>query len=389
MNFHRNTIAFFAICFLTPIVTFAQEGQQHTYSVQNWWNPNLDKFSPIVQGDGKISFNIRAPRASQVTLVFGEWDVVHQTMHKNDDGIWNITIGPIAPGIYAYHFDVDGIKVPDWANPIVKTGTELYSSVVEVSGKDQPRFDEFRNIEYGVLQLLTYMSTPLKKMKGVTVYLPAQYFEQPHKTFPTLYLRHGGGDDENSWSSASGRAHVILENLIADGKADPMVVVMTNGMTDGSWAGGSSKEGVNLLADELFHDIVPLVESRYRVRREKEMRAIAGLSMGGGQAYIIGLGNLDKFSWIGEFSSGLLSDTNFDINDRVPSILDDPKEINRQLRLLWVGCGIDDDRYHGHLQFKENLEKLSVKHMFWAEKGGHEWSVWRNQLYEFYQLLFK
>src|SRR5690606_11865024 len=172
----------------------------------------------------------------------------------------------------------------------------------------------------------------------------------------------GGGDDEASWSSPAGQAHILLENLVNAQKAVPMIVVMTNGMTDGTWAGGSSKEAMEILEEELLMDVIPLVEQTYRTKPGKENRAIAGLSMGGGQAYVMGLRNLDKFSWIGEFSSGLLSDTSFDINERAPDILEHPAKINDQLYVLWIGCGKDDDRYQGHLAFHSDLMTRGINH---------------------------
>ena len=187
------------------------------------------------------------------------------------------------------------------------------------------------------------------------VYVPVQYERQQNRYFPVLYLRHGGGNNESSWVK-DGRAAIIMDNLIAEGKAVPMLVVMSNGLTDGSWAGGSSVEGMKILEEELLKDIIPLIESRYRVKKEQSGRAIAGLSMGGGQSFVIGLRNLDKFSAIGQFSSGLLSDKNFNFKEYISDFPSDPEVVNDSLSLIWISCGEKDTRYQGHLDFVNELK---------------------------------
>jgi enterochelin esterase-like enzyme len=359
-----------------------------TYSVQSFWNASEASFSPTISSDNKITFRLKAPKANDVNLLFGEWDIKPQKMSRDTAGNWAITIGPVAPGIYAYQFSVDGHLTIDLSNPSIKSGTEIYGSMVEIPGKT-PRFDQVQNVAHGTLKMHRYLSTPLKKLRGLYVYLPAGYDENTSTRYPVLYLRHGGGDNESSWSQIAGRADIILENLIAAKEALPMIIVMTNGLTDGSWAGGSSKEGMESLEAELLKDVMPLIEKNYRTIAKKESRAIAGLSMGGGQAYVMGLKNLGKFSWIGEFSSGLLSDTSFNINDRAPGLFKNPESINKQLKLLWIGCGTDDPRIPGHISFSNNLRKLNIKHEVHNIPGGHEWRVWREELAAFMKKLFK
>ena len=187
-----------------------------------------------------------------------------------------------------------------------------------------PRFDEVRNVPHGALQIRTYTSTPLKESRKLYVYTPPQYDTEPGRRFPVLYLRHGSGDNEENWSD-TGRAGVILDNLIAQHKAVPMIIVMPNGDTDGSWAGGSSPEGIELLTQELLTDIIPMIDRTYRVARGRENRAITGLSMGGGQAFTMGLKHMDMFAWVGEFSSGLVSDTEFQLEKYLPGFLEHPR----------------------------------------------------------------
>ena len=362
--------------------------QENNYTVQGWWGPASPPFSPAVSTDGSIIFRTKAPNARVVSLHLGEWDIKPIKMQRDSGGVWSTKVLNIKPGIYSYLFDVDGVKTPDFANPLTKTGTEFYSSIVEVPG-NPARLDEEQNVPHGTMHIVKYQSTPLKKTRAMYIFLPNEYKNQPKRKFPVLYLRHGGGDNESSWSQAAGKADIILENLIAAKKAEPMIIVMTNGLTDGSWAGGSSKEGMEALEEELLKDVIPLIESDYRVKSNKEDRAIAGLSMGGGQAFIIGLRNLDKFAWIGEFSSGLLSDRSFDINERAPGVFKNPETVNKQLKLLYLACGTEDPRIDGHRELDKKLTKSKIRHEYHESPGGHEWQVWRTHLASFMQKLFK
>ena len=216
---------------------------------------------------------------------------------------------------------------------------------------------------HGAIQIRTYTSTPLKKIRRLYVYTPPQYDLEPGRRFPVLYLRHGSGDNEENWSD-TGRAGVILDNLIAEHKAVPMLIVMPNGDTDGSWAGGSSPEGIEILTQELLTDIVPMIEKNYRTAPGRENRAITGLSMGGGQAFTMGLKHLDMFAWVGEFSSGLVSDTEFHLDKYLPGFLEDPKAANSKLRLLYLSCGTNDPRYPGQLDLADLLKAHDI-HYVW------------------------
>lgn len=328
--------------------------ENNTFSTQGWWKPAEAPFSPVVGNDRSIVFRVKAPEARTVTLLFDEWDVRKIPMLRDSAGVWSATVGPVEPRVYQYKFRIDGFETIDPVNPAVKAGTTVYGSVVEVPGTNAPRFDEASLPDGGEVHTLTYRSTPLGRMRTMRVYVPRTAVEHPDRKFPVLYLRHGGGDNENSWI-ADGRAAVILDNLIAGGKAVPMYVVMTNGLTDGSWAGGSTPEGIAALEKELLTDVIPRIEKRYRVHADKRHRAIAGLSMGGGQAYVIG----------------------------------DPARINRELELLWISCGTKDPRYRGHLDTAEELRRRGVRFEFHEGPWGHEWQFWRLQLHDFAQRIFK
>jgi enterochelin esterase family protein len=292
----------------------------------------------------------------------------------------------VEPGLYQYTFVADGLRTVDLENPAIKVGQAVDASVVEVPGTP-PRFDQVQNVPHGALEYLQYQSTPLHRLRGLCVYLPPGYQAAGRHRYPVLYLRHGGGDNENSWSR-DGRAGVILENLLARHEAVPMLMVMTDGMVDGTWASGSSPEGIKLLDEELLQDVIPLMEKNYRVQSKARSRAIAGLSMGGGQAFLIGLHHPEAFCWVGEFSSGLLSDVNFRLDQQVPGA-QSAATLNRQFRLLWLGCGQDDPRYPGHRNLDDLLTQRGIEHEFHDRPGGHEWKVWRGELHDFLEKLFQ
>jgi enterochelin esterase-like enzyme len=339
--------------------------------------------SPEVHADRTVTFRVRAPKASEVAVAFQGV----KPMAKDADGTWSLTVGPLEPEIYEYSFTVDGARVLDTANTLLKTGHALSGNLLEIPGTP-PRFDEVQDVPHGSLQVRTYTSTPLKRRRQLYVYLPPQYDSESARRFPVLYLRHGSGDDESTWS-LQGRAGVILENLIAQGKAVPMMIVMTNGDTDNTWAGGSSPEALDLLGKELLGDVIPLIEKNYRVTTNRANRAITGLSMGGGQAFTIGLKHLETFAWVGEFSSGLLSDTDFNLARHLPGLLDNSARANQQLKLLFLSCGTEDPRIPGHMDLMDALQAKQIRYVWYPTPGAHEWKVWRHSLAEFLPKLFR
>jgi enterochelin esterase family protein len=307
LSFNAAMKQLIAAAFASVFLLAAQDAQRpkNTYHSSGGASSTPRIVSPEVRPDRTIVFRLKAPDATRVTLSFAG----SKPMSKDDSGVWNATVGPVVPEIYQYNFVVDGVRILDPGNPNLKNGRAIDASVVEVLG-NPPRFDELQPVPHGALSIRTYLSTPLKKPRKLYVYTPPQYDLEPTRRFPVLYLRYGSGDNEENWSD-TGRAGVILDNLIAQHKAAPMIIVMPNGDTDGSWGGGSSPEGIELLSQELLSDIIPMIDRTYRVAPGRENRAMTGLSMGGGQAFTIGLKHLDLFAWVGEFSSGLVSDTEF------------------------------------------------------------------------------
>ncbi len=376
------------VCLMIFPLNISEAFGETKFSTDGWWKPAEPPFSPCVMDDASVVFRYKAPDAKSVTLLFDEWSMRKIPMVKDSAGVWSVHLYDVEPRLYQYKFLVDGIETIDPANPVVKAGTMVYGSVVEIPGINTKRFDELQYPDGGEIHTLTYQSTPLGMIRRMNVYVPREAIMHPEQKFPVLYLRHGGGDNENSWIN-DGKAAIIMDNLIHNNEATPMYVVMTNGLTDGSWAGGSTPEGITTLEEELLSDVIPHIESRYNVVAEKRGRAIAGLSMGGGQAYVIGLRNLDKFCAIGEFSSGILSDSNFDYERYAPGIISNPQGINDALELLWISCGTLDNRYDGHRDLIRDLKGRNVHFEYDEMEYGHEWQFWRLQLKEFASRIFK
>ena len=344
---------------------------------------------PEVHSDRSVTFRIDAPKANEVFLVLPgpASPTATQNQHvmtRDAKGVWSITIGPLETELYSYTFLVDGTQVIDPHNPFTTRGDNL-ASLVDVPGSP-PRFDEMRDVPHGTVHLLTYRSHSFNKGRNLFVYTPPQYDTQSHVRFPVLYLRHGATEHEDAWLT-SGRAGVILENLIAERKAVPMIIVMPFGENIGT--GGSSPEGIKLLYDELRDDIMPLIEKRFRTLTGRENRAIAGLSMGAGQAFTMGLSHLDTFAWIGEFSSGMVSDKDYRIETQFPSLVGEPAKLNSQLRLFFLSCGTEDPRYAGQLNLVDSLKRHRIDYIWYSTPGGHEWKVWRHALHDFLPRLFQ
>lgn len=236
-------------------------------------------------------------------------------------------------------------------------------------------FDARRaDIERGKLETVEYDSKTVGSKRKLVVYLPPGYSKD--NKYPVFYLLHGKGGNEKNWSTA-GKADVILDNLYADKKIVPMLVVMPNGTVPSP---GKTKDFTSGFENELLKDVIPTVEARYSVRTDRESRAVAGLSMGGGQALRIGLKHIDKFAWIGGFSSAIFGKANLG---------SDPAEVSKQVRVLWVSCGDTDTLMKMNQTFRASLEQQKVPHIWHVDSGGHTFPVWRNDLYLFSQLLFR
>jgi len=346
--------------------------------------------SPQVGEDRTVTFRIRAPEAKEVRLVSFEIPGISgksPVMQKDEKGLWSLTVGPVAPEIYEYWFQVDGVRMVDPGSPWVVANRQGARGFVDVPGpKDKPLAHDMRQAPHGSVAAHWYQSSVTGGLRRVHVYLPPDYPKEPTKRYPVLYLLHGMGDNDSHWVTI-GRANVILDNLIADGKAAPMIVAMPDGHARLATTGASDEERRRAAAafeDDLLKEVIPLVESNYRVLADREHRAIAGLSMGGGQALSIGLTRLDLFAYIGGFSSALRSR-----EDVVAELAKDVKRTNEQIRLLWIGCGTDDRLIEGSRQLAGALKEKGIKCQLRETPGGHQWMVWRRYLAEVAPLLFQ
>ena len=332
--------------------------------------------SPDVHADRTVTFRVRAAKASEV-LLNGEWKGGGKlAMTKDDQGVWSLTVGPLDPDLYGYSFSIDGLAVPDPANSVLKPMRSPRTSVVDVPG-DPPTLHDFQDVPHGTVRLHEYVSTALGRRRPLRVYTPPGY-DKDGASYPVLYLFHGSGDTEATWTSF-GRAHLIADNLLARKEAKPMIIVMPDGHA--ALVGGL--RNIELFGKDLLDDVMPFVEKAYRTKADREHRAIAGLSMGGGQSLTVGLNHLDRFAWVGGFSSAIPAP-----ETTMAPIFGDPGATNATLKLLWIACGKDDRLAEHATKFSELLKAKEIRHELKITEGNHSWPVWRRTLAEFLPLLF-
>lgn len=392
--------------------------------------------SPVVNADRTITFNYQAPSATKVTIG-GELDGKSHDLVKGDTGLWSVTIGPLVPDIYTYTFNVDGVVALDPRNYNTKYGNGGFPSatVVQVPG-DGPQFYDIKDVPHGEVRILPYVSKTMGGLaRTVWIYTPPGY--DKGKNYPVLYLLHGAGDIESGWTMI-GRANNIVDNLIAEKKAVPMVIVMPLGNAAQSFWGGPAKTAANpapaaaaapragaaaapapvaatgtapatpaapaagaapgrggaaagpatlqLFSREVIEELIPLIEKNYKVSKKADDRAISGMSMGGGQSINIAFSRPDLFRYVGLMSPA----ANGNIDTQYPAFVKDPAAINKQFKVLWMGLGKDDTLVGaGAKALDAALTKDGIKHDFVLGEGRHEWTVWRNHLRDFAPLLFK
>lgn len=344
--------------------------------------------SPEVHADGRVTVRLRAPKAAKVVLNSPEMQPVLEKgtkeLVRGDDGIWSVTVGPLPPGIYDYTFNVDGLTITDPSSPYVFGNRQGSRGYVEVPGpKGQPRHDEWRDVPHGSIHVHWYPSKTTSTLRRLHIYVPPGYAQDSARTYPVLYLLHGGGDNDSHWMHI-GRANVIADNLLADGKAVPMLIVMPDGhvgpmMRDKMSMEEFMKQRSEAFEHELLTDVIPLVESNYRVSKERQDRAVTGLSMGGGQALYVGLRNPERFAWVGSFSGAA---------GNPDALLTKLKSAPERPRLLWLAIGREDFLLKQNQQLVAALKQAGVEHEYRETPGAHRWSVWRLYLAEFLPRLF-
>jgi enterochelin esterase-like enzyme len=344
---------------------------------------------PRILPDNRVVFQVRAPNAGRVQINLGRL----YDLQKDDSGVWTATTAPQDPGFHYYSLVIDGVSVADPASESY-FGTGRVSSAIELpeSGVD---FYTVKDVPHGDLRSERYFSKVTTSWRRLFVYTPPGYDQNTDKKYPVLYIQHGGGEDETGWA-VQGRTDIILDNLIAAGKARPMLVVMANGNlpSAGGARGGYSSAAMAGFADELLNNILPFVESHYRVQADAGHRALAGLSMGGGQAFYVGLGHKDRFGSVGLFSTGLFGGINnnagrpFNAEEQMPGILTNAMSFNDSLKVFYISVGEQDPRLEPTKKAVEDFKAHGLKVEFASFHGGHEWQVWRKSLHDFAQRIF-
>ena len=375
----KKLFIFIALLFVVTLSTFAQA-------------PPIDGVvSPEVHADGKVTFRIRAAKANEVTL-YGDWLPVGSKvpMTKDAEGIWSTTVSSIEPTMHLYSFTVDGITMADPVNPRIKLRQRTSGSLLDIRA-NPPAIWDVRDVPHGSVEVNWQRSTVIVNKDGgetrqVFVYLPPGYDKNPKQRYPVLYLLHGSGDTAESWTQA-GSANLILDNLIAEKKAKPMIVVMPLGhaVPFGS-PPEIAKNNVPLMDEYMVKEIMPWAESKYRIAAGRQNRALAGLSMGGGQTFNIGFGHLDLFSALGVFSSA----TQPEFAEKFKTVLEDAKGTNAKLNVFWYACGDKDPVFTRAKDTEALLNKHQIRHTFRPVANGlHTWPVWRLCMSEFAPLLFQ
>jgi enterochelin esterase-like enzyme len=344
--------------------------------------------SPEVHPDRRVTFRLRAPNAKEVSVA--REGAPRLSMQKDEDGVWSVTTDPLEPDLYGYSFVIDGVSLFDPANPVIKPNLLFTSSLVHVPGPSSLPW-EVNDIPRGALHRHFYRSGVVGDQGEFHVYTPPGYDPAAGKQYPVLYLLHGYSDDASAWT-AVGRAHVILDNLIARRKAKPMLVVMPLGygalaiVSRGSPRRGGAnlwQENLTKFRDALLTEVIPAVEKSYRVAKDRNSRAIAGLSMGGTESLLVGLNALDRFAWVGAFSSGGLNE---EFAATFPAL---GSPANPRPRLLWIACGTEDRLIGSSRKLCDWLSSKEIRHTRIETPGAHTWMVWRRNLAEFAPLLFQ
>lgn len=337
--------------------------------------------SPEVHKDCKVTFRVRAPKATEVTLT-ADWQASGtEKMNKDDAGVWSITVGPLEPGPAIYSFNIDGVAVPDPINPRIKLRARTSASIVDVPGDGTELWNP-GTVPHGRVELVYVPSKALPgQTREVRVYTPPGYDKDPARKYPVMYLFHGSNDTAAGWTDV-GRANYILDNLIAQQKAVPMLVVMPFGH---ALPFGGAGDNTKVFEQHLLEDVIPAVEKTYRAAAGRENRAIVGLSMGGGQALTIGLSHLEMFSHVGAFSSAVPGD----FSTRFKALLDDPAGTNGKLRVLFLACGKQDGAFARSQQLDKTLTANKINHTFYPTEGRHNFAVWRRSLGEIAPTLFR
>ena len=345
--------------------------------------------SPEVHSDNRVTFRFRAPNVKEVALSL-EGTPKDTKMQKDEGGVWSVTTEPLTPDFYGYAFVADGVHLIDPSNPLLKPNLLNTTSQVHVTGPASLPW-EVSDVPRGEVHHHFYRSAVVGDHRDFYVYTPPGYDPRGKQTYPVLYLLHGFSDDASGWT-AVGRAHIIMDNLIAQGKTKPMIVVMPLGygapeILRGGFGAFRNTElrdrNFAKFTEALLTEVLPRVESAYLVKKDRNSRAIVGLSMGGSESLLTGLNQLDTFAWVGAFSSGGLAE---EFDKDFPAL---GAKANEQLKLLWIACGTDDRLIELNRKLRAWLAAKGIHKVDVETPWAHTWMVWRRNLAAFAGLLFR
>ncbi len=339
--------------------------------------PNDTLRSTVVLPDGGVVFQLYAPEAKTVS-VSGDlpWDNPVKFV-KEENGVWKGRLAKIEPGLYRYSFAVDGLSVQDPKSEIAGETRALLT--VEPTGNE---YFAAKDVPHGAVAQRWYYSRTMKCLRRMHVWTPAGY-EKGKAKLPVFYLIHGGGDNDASWPGV-GAAGWILDNLLAEGKMVPMIVVMPNGTVE------NVPDEVPVFAEDMVTDIIPFVESNYRVLTDKDNRAIAGLSMGGMETMEVAFSNIDMFSWVWVMSSSFMPGRDYQAEARRLKVYENAEKMNKSFKLMGFSQGGPEDiAYQNCVRGRQVLDEAGLKHEYTEGPGGHSWYTWRRDLRDLAPRLFK
>jgi len=397
----------FALLALSPAFSSAQSAEESFPAASNV----PGSVSPAIHRDGRVTFTLKAPQASSLQVAGGD-GLGHGpfALIKGIDGTWSVTIAPPVPGFHYYWFVLDGAPVND-------PGSRTYFGYSkETSGIEIPEagadFYALRNVPHGQVREQWYLAATTSQWRRALVYTPPGYDEHPAKRYPVLILQHGMGEDETGWTR-QGKAQFILDNLIAAGKARPMIVVMDRGYAGAPGAPpfaltanttlGDIQRAFGRFSDVVIHDLIPTIDASYRTIADREHRALAGLSMGGMQTLFIASHHLDSFAYIASLSGPIIRGTDpgeqfaaslrgpFDTKTAYDGLFADPAKFNREVKLLWLGVGSEEAQLHASISdAAAALRDSGIRVAFFESPGtAHEWQTWRRDLNDIAPRLFR
>ncbi len=368
----KNFCLFFLIC----AVSFGAAAQSLKPAITNIRGAKY----PQITTDSRAVFKVKAPDVQKLQLDLGKkYDMV-----KNSEGVWEVTTDSLTEGFHYYSLIVDGMAVCDPAGETFY-GMSRMASGIEVPFVGDGYYAE-KNVPHGDIRIKRYFSKVTNSWRNFYLYTPAGYDQNTKEKYPVLYIMHGGGEDQRGWAT-QGKTDLILDNLIAEKKAVPMLVVMVDGNIPSS---GFGMEALNAFENELKQSVIPFVENNYRVKADSKNRALAGLSMGGLQTLHAGVRNTDLFAYLGVFSSGWWSNNNELSGPQYDFMKKNSTTINKNLKQFWIAMGGKEDIAWQNCQtMMGKFDEMNIKYTYSEYPGGHAWPVWRNNLFNFSQLLFK